>query len=221
VVAALDDIERLPAAGTLAWSPVRRHLGVGAFGLNAYTAAAAGDEVVENHTESGTGHEEIYLVLRGRARFTLDGEEVSAPAGTFVFLPDPAVRRHAVAEEAGTAVLAIGGRRGAGFRVSPWEYFFLGYARAAQGDPEEAIRLARQGLEEYPEHPVLTFHLACFEVMAGRHDEALAHVRWAAERDSRIAAWAAEDEDLAPIRGLPGFPAPVDGARPVTDPAPG
>src|SRR5262249_7511013 len=85
-------IERLPAAGTLTWMPVRRHLGVAAFGLNAYTAASPGDEVIEDHTESGTGHEEVYLVLRGRVRFTLDGEEVTAPAGTVVFLPRPARR---------------------------------------------------------------------------------------------------------------------------------
>jgi quercetin dioxygenase-like cupin family protein len=214
VVAALDDIERLPAAGALTWMPVRRHLGVAAFGLNAYTAAAPGDEVIEDHTESGTGHQEVYLVLRGRARFTLDGEEVTAAAGTFVFLPEPAVRRHAVAEEAGTAVLAIGGKPGEAFRVSPWEYFFAGYARAAAGDPEEAERLAREGLEQYPGHPVLTFHLACFETMAGHEDAALEHLREAAERDPRVAAWAAEDEDLAPLRGRPGFPVPAEADRP-------
>ena len=50
------------------WRPVRRHFGIRAFGVNAYTAHETGGRIVEEHTESSLGHEEIYLVLRGRAR---------------------------------------------------------------------------------------------------------------------------------------------------------
>ena len=78
----LDEVEGFPVLGTLVWKPVRRTLGVTAFGINAYTAASAGDEVVEDHTEAQLGHEEIYAVVAGRATFTVDGEEVDAPAGT-------------------------------------------------------------------------------------------------------------------------------------------
>jgi len=81
--------------GTLLWRPVRRTLGVGAFGINAYVAPNAGDDVVEEHTESTLRHEEVYVVLSGRATFTLDGETLDAPAGTVVFVEDPLVRRHA------------------------------------------------------------------------------------------------------------------------------
>ena len=103
----LDEIEPIPVVeGTLLWRPVRRTLDIGAFGINAYVAPNAGDDVVEEHTETSLGHEELYLVLAGRARFTLDGETLDAPAGTLVFLRDPAVKRHARAEEAGTTVLA-------------------------------------------------------------------------------------------------------------------
>jgi AraC-like ligand binding domain len=122
VVAALEDMERLPAAGTLAWTPIRRALGVSAFGINAYTAAAAEDEVVESHDETGTGaggHEELYIVLRGRASFELEGEEFDAPQGTFVFIPDPTVRRYALAREAGTVVLTVLGPPQSDFRPSP------------------------------------------------------------------------------------------------------
>ena len=56
------------------------------------------------------GHEELYFVLSGRATFTVDGERVDAPAGSLVFVKDPAMRRGAVADEAGTKILAIGGR---------------------------------------------------------------------------------------------------------------
>ena len=71
----------IPVLGTLVWKPVRRPLGMTAFGINAYTAANAGDEVVEEHTEEQLGHEEIYLVIRGHATFTVDGEEIDAPCG--------------------------------------------------------------------------------------------------------------------------------------------
>src|SRR3954465_709554 len=105
----LDEIEGLPVLGTLIWKPVRKTLGVTAFGINAYTAANAGDEVVEEHTEEALGHEEIYFVISGHATFTVDGEEVDAPAGTLVYLDDVAQKRHAIATEAGKTGLAVGG----------------------------------------------------------------------------------------------------------------
>jgi hypothetical protein len=123
-VTSLDSIEALPGPGSLRWLPVRHELGIGAFGTNAYVAQAAGDDVVEPHTEEGSGHEELYFVARGSATFTLDGEEVKAPAGTYVFLPDPGVRRHAVADEAGTTVMSFGAARGEAFTVSGWEARF-------------------------------------------------------------------------------------------------
>src|ERR671916_1593841 len=95
----LDDIERLPGPDTLTWLPVRAALGVRAFGCNAYVAGAVGDDVVEPHTEEGADHEELYFVATGRAEFTVDGERIDAPAGTYVLIPDPASHRHAVAAE--------------------------------------------------------------------------------------------------------------------------
>src|SRR6185312_16851509 len=82
-VLAIGDVPPLAVVnGTLQWRPLRRTLGVRAFGINAYTAANAGDEVVEEHTETQLGHEEIYFVHTGHAVFTIDGEELDAPAGT-------------------------------------------------------------------------------------------------------------------------------------------
>ena len=95
----LDEIEPIPVVnGTLLWRPVRRALDIGAFGINAYVAPRAGDDVVEEHTESSLGHEEVYVVLSGRATFTLDDETLDAPAGTVVFIRDADVKRHARAE---------------------------------------------------------------------------------------------------------------------------
>src|SRR5215218_893123 len=97
----IDELDPIEVAG-LRWHPVRHALGVRGFGVNAYSAAA-GEDVVEDHTEAdddGRGHQEMYVVLTGHARFDIDGEEVEAPAGTFVFLPDPSSRRHAAASPA-------------------------------------------------------------------------------------------------------------------------
>ena len=71
----LDELEAIPGPGTLTWHPVRAHLGLRAFGTNAYTAQRVGDDVVEPHDEDpDLAHEELYFVARGRATFTLDGE---------------------------------------------------------------------------------------------------------------------------------------------------
>ena len=103
------------------WKPVRHHLGVSAFGVNAYVAGAEGKLVIEDHDESDARHEELYFVASGRAEFTLAGETLDAPAGTFVFVEDPSVRRKAVTREAGTTVLAIGASPGKAFSPSEWE----------------------------------------------------------------------------------------------------
>ena len=116
---------RGPGIGEL--KPVRRHLGIEAFGANARVAREAGEVLVMPHDERaggpyGTeGHEELYAVLRGHATFTLDGREVDAPAGTLLFVRDPAVERSAVAAEPDNPILAIGGAPGAAFHVALWE----------------------------------------------------------------------------------------------------
>jgi mannose-6-phosphate isomerase-like protein (cupin superfamily) len=154
----LDDIEAIPGPGTLTWHPVRAQLGVGAFGCNAYSAQKVGEDVVEPHDENpDLGHEELYFVARGRATFTLDGETFDAPAGTYVFVPDTATHRHAVAAEAGTTVLSFGGP--ATFTPSAWEWMFRAVA-LAESDPAQAREIVRDGLEKHPESPGLRIALA-------------------------------------------------------------
>jgi hypothetical protein len=128
----LDDVPTLPF-GTDAepdWKPLRHHLGVGAFGVNAWVAPRAGDPAVERHDEApadgeGPGHEELYVVMRGAARFTVDGREIDAPAGTLVFVSDPALTREAVATADDTVVLTVGAARGVAFEPSDWEARWL------------------------------------------------------------------------------------------------
>ena len=133
VVAGVDDIPRgyVRGPGVAALRHVRHHLGIRAFGCTARVAEAAGDVLVVAHDEResgpfGTeGHEELYIVLRGRATFTLDDREIDAPAGTLVFVRDPEVTRSAVAAAAGTAVLAVGGPPDAAYAVAAWEQRLL------------------------------------------------------------------------------------------------
>jgi len=203
-VVQVSELDAVPVTDTLVWRPVRRTLGVEAFGINAYTAANAGDELVEEHDETGSGagrHEELYVVLAGRAIFTLGGEEVDASAGTLVFIGDQTVRRAARAAEAGSTVLAIGGRAGEPYEVSPWEYYFAAIPAANAGDWERAADIVAEGLLRYGENPSLLYNLGCYEARAGRRDAALEHVRLALELDPDFRRYAVDDEDLESIRG--------------------
>jgi hypothetical protein len=200
----LDDIEGVPVFGTLVWKPVRRTLGVTAFGINAYTAANAGDEVVEDHDETPLGHEEIYAVVAGHATFTADGEEVDAPAGTLVFLDDPKQQRRAIAKEAGTTVLAIGGMPGA-HEISAWEYIFPSLPARNAEDWDTARQILEDAIAE-TDHPSIHYHLACVEARAGNRERALDELNVAVDRRPRLLAPMREEEDFASIRDDPRFP---------------
>ena len=68
-VANVEHLARIPVEEGLEWRPIRRRFGIESFGTNAYTSSRVGGWVVEEHQES-SGHEELYVVLSGRARFT-------------------------------------------------------------------------------------------------------------------------------------------------------
>ena len=123
-VAALSSLPRIAEPGDPVWTPVRHLLGIEAFGINAWHGDAEGDLVIEEHDEEGEqpsgGHEELYAVVAGRARFVIDGTEHDAPAGTLLAVA-PSQRRVAHAAEAGTVVFAIGAARGEAFTPSDWE----------------------------------------------------------------------------------------------------
>jgi hypothetical protein len=147
-VARLADLPRIPAGGPEdpAWTPIRHPLGVRAFGVNAWHGAAEGDLVIEDHDEvpepgCPAGHEELYVVIAGRARFTVDGDELDAPAGTLVAVP-PNVRRAAHAAEAPTTILAVGAPRGEAFSPSAWERRAIrAHADRTRDTPDELRRV--------------------------------------------------------------------------------
>jgi hypothetical protein len=120
----IDDIpdpDDEKAPGEADWRAVRIHFGINSFGVNAYTQPEPGKQVVGEHSESDTQHEELYYVASGHATFTIEGEDIDAPQGTLVYLPDPEATRSAVAHVAGTTVLGLGGKPGEAFSVSDWE----------------------------------------------------------------------------------------------------
>jgi mannose-6-phosphate isomerase-like protein (cupin superfamily) len=219
----VDELDRIPVGEHgLLWRPVRRRLGIEAFGVNAYTAEEAGQEVVEHHDETGTGagqHQELYVVVRGRATFTLDEAKVEAPAGTFVFVRERAVRRGARAEEPGTTVLALGGKPGEAFQVSPWEYYFAAIPAFRDKDYPRGIEIVREGLDRYPDNPHVLYTLACLESLNGNADSALDHLRQSVVGEPRIAKWAETDTDLDPIRDDPRFASAVAGKPDAGDEA--
>jgi hypothetical protein len=117
-----------PEPGEASWHAVRLEFGIGSFGVSAYVAEAAGDVLTSEHAEveeSGTRHEELFFVANGHATFTVAGETIEAPAGTFVYVRDPALVRGATAKEPGTTMLAVGGEPGRAYEVSPWERKYL------------------------------------------------------------------------------------------------
>jgi mannose-6-phosphate isomerase-like protein (cupin superfamily) len=193
----LDDLESIPGPGSLTWHPVRATLGIRAFGCNAYSAEKVGDDVVEPHTESPEyNHEELYFVARGRATFHLDDETIDAPAGTYVFVPDTATHRHAVAAEPGTTVLSFGGPPT--FTPSPWEWSFRA-APLVESDPQRAREIIEDGLREHPDSPGLRIHLARLEVRAGNEARARELLALAVERQPEAGELARQDPLLAAL----------------------
>jgi tetratricopeptide (TPR) repeat protein len=205
----LDEVEAVPTFGELKWKPLRRPLGVTAFGVNAYWAEQPGDELIEEHDELGAGagrHEEIYVVIGGSARFTVAGEELDASPGTVVFVRDPAVRRGAVATQPNTTALAVGGTPGRAYEVSPWEWVAEAVPAWRAGDYANARRTIENGLREHPDNPSLLYDIASLEALDGEAEAAIEHLGRAVELKPEYAKDAQHEEDFASIRDHPGFP---------------
>jgi hypothetical protein len=184
----------------MTWRPVRGQLGIRAFGAAAFTAEQPGELVVEPHTESGDGrgHQELYFVARGHAEFTLGGQQLEAPEGTFVFVEDPAVHRSAVATQPGTAVLVFGGERA--FTPAGEEYMAR-VRHLAASDPEGALRLAEQGLRELPESPGARYAMALATAAQGDDSRAREWLAQAVAEIPELVAEARGDPALARLLG--------------------
>jgi mannose-6-phosphate isomerase-like protein (cupin superfamily) len=201
-VTRLDEIERRGRD-----IPVREHMGIHSFGINAFTPGEAG-LLINEHDESGSGQEELYIVLDGTATFEIDGETVEASAGTLVFVR-PEARRKATGD--GT-ILALGGTPGTAYQGidwgEAWEFHrdsLTAYGEQRYGD---ALNLVRSGLERMPENGGLHFNYACFASLAGdAGDETFDHLRRSVELFPPFREQARKDDDLAAVRDDPRFEA--------------
>lgn len=99
---------------------VRAFLGIRAFGVAAFTAAA-GDPLIVPHSETAEGYdqEELYAVVQGRARFVCDGEAVELDPGTLLYV-SPEVHREGYALASPTTVLVVGGIPGQAYEPPPF-----------------------------------------------------------------------------------------------------
>jgi tetratricopeptide (TPR) repeat protein len=204
----LEETALAEGEGDRRYVRLRRELDIAAFGVSASYQAKAGETVIGEHDEVGPasdGHEELYVVVQGAATFTVDGDEVDAPHGTAVFVREPSAKRTAVAQEDGTIVLAVGGRRGEAYRVAPGgslrEFFRLHGAQ----DYEGAMSVCKEALAEYPGNAFILYNIACLENLLGRPDAALETLQksigsWPAYKEN-----ASEDEDFASLRDDPRF----------------
>ena len=185
---------------------MRRRFGISAFGSNAYSAEKAGQRVIEEHSETN-GHEEMYVVLRGRVTFQLDEEELDAGAGTLVFVR-PETRRGAIATEDDTFVLAVGAKPGVVFEPSPWEDVFAAYTYAEQGKVERGLELMDKAIAAHPDAWQGYYNAACIEARFGDPDTAIEHLKRSVELDPDATKKAAAgDTDFDSIRDRPDYPA--------------
>jgi len=199
-VARLEEIERRGRD-----IPVREHMGIHSFGINAFTPGDGG-LLINEHDEKGSGQEELYLVLDGTATFEIDGETFDASAGTLVFV-QPEARRKATGD--GT-ILALGGTPGAAYQGidwgEAWEFHrdsLTAYGEQRYGD---ALDLVRSGLERTPDNGGLHFNYACFASLAGdTGDETFVHLRRSVELFPPFREQARNDDDLAAVRDDPRF----------------
>jgi mannose-6-phosphate isomerase-like protein (cupin superfamily) len=206
----LDEIEEVDD-GRCPFRPVRHHFGIAAFGINAWTARDAGGRIINEHDEGEHDpEEELYLVQQGRARFELDGEHVDAPAGTFVFVR-PGVKRTAFAEEPGTTIIAVGAPVGKAYEAVGWEIWAPFQPLYQAGEYAEVAGRARDAIEAEPQYALPLYNLACCESLAGRHGDAIEHLRRAigpseqSAMTERLRKLARDDSDLDSIRADPGF----------------
>jgi tetratricopeptide (TPR) repeat protein len=203
-VAHVDEIREIDD-GRAPMRAVRHQFGITSFGVNAWTAREAGARIINEHDESEPdSQEELYLVLRGRATFELDGERFDAPAGTFVFVR-PGVKRTAFADEPDTTIIAVGGVPGEPYQVGGWELFAPVRPLYEAGNYAEAANRGREVLAGDPPYADLFYNVACCESLAGQKDQAIAHLRRSIELSDRTRSYLEGDSDLDPIREDPAF----------------
>ncbi len=110
------------------WQALNEPLGIRTFGISAVRLEPGEAPDIE-HDEAASGHQEVYIVVAGRAAFRLGEEEAEAGPGDVVAVPDPAERRAYRAIEPATRIVCLGAGPGAEWGFGAW----IAEKAAAQG----------------------------------------------------------------------------------------
>jgi quercetin dioxygenase-like cupin family protein len=181
--------------------PIERTLDYRAAGINGWTGDP-GEPLVPEHMED-SGEEELYVVVRGRASFTVDGQHIDAPAGTLIHVLSGETRA-AVSEEAGTIIVVIGGTIGEARDPNGWTSFVVADALRREGRIDEARAAIREPIELFPDAWHAPYNAACFEALAGDADAAFAYLQDALRVDTQaVRKFAATDDDLDSLHDDP------------------
>jgi len=101
------------------WQPLNERLGIRNFGVSAVLMDPDEGNDME-HDESGAQHQEVYVVVQGRARFSAGGQDFEAGPGDVVALEDPDETRSYVALEPDTRIVCFGAGPGAEHPYGAW-----------------------------------------------------------------------------------------------------
>ncbi len=113
-----DDFESMEGSGDSTWKLARKALGTASFGFNLVEIAPGGQ--IPEHDESGSGQDELYVILEGEAIFRIAGEDHPAPAGTFASIEPPVSRTILNRSDAPVTAMLIGVDPSGGYEPMSW-----------------------------------------------------------------------------------------------------
>lgn len=181
--------------------PIQRLLDYRVAGINGWIGDP-GDGLVPEHEED-SGHEELYVVVRGRARFTVDGSDIDAPTGTLIHVR-AGERRVAVSEEPGTIVVAVGATAGEPHQPTAWTSFVIADHLRREGRLDEGRTVVRELVDAEPGNWGAPYNVACFEALAGDKDAAFSYLQQAMRIDTQaVRSFAPGDSDLDSLHDDP------------------
>jgi uncharacterized cupin superfamily protein len=102
-----EDVEAMNGV----FRPIRRTLGVTAFGINQEELPPNGDGYPD-HDHAGDGQQEVFYVLAGAGTMVVDGEDVELKPGRYVFVSADAKRKIHPGEQ-GLRLIIVGSPPGA------------------------------------------------------------------------------------------------------------
>ncbi len=194
-ILSLGELEPVPyhARGGQKLLTIQRLLNFRVAGINGWIGNV-GEGLVPKHSED-SDNEELYVVVRGRATFTVDGKEVDATAGTLLHLL-PGEEREAVSAEAGTIVVAIGATIGQPYEPQGWTHFVVADHHRREGRLDEGRAAMQQMLAEHPDIWGAPYNMACYA--------AFAYLKQALQLDTQtVRNFAPGDEDLDSLHDDP------------------